>query len=231
MQSFIEKNRDRLKELFKNVYFITGTATGGKTTMSNMIAEKYGFIRYDVDREFDKHQKLSNEIDQPAMNKKFKDADEFFLRDKNEYITWLNQNTKEQMDFILQDIAELSKDNIVVCDIHLSVEEARLLSDVNHVIFLIRENNDNVMDDYISRKSHLGFKRFICTSSNVEKAKKNCNEVLKIINDEKCKAIKESEFKYIERNSLSTIEKTLQIIEKQFGLTKNDIETKNGIRR
>ena len=28
------------KEMFKNVYFVTGTATGGKTTISKALAEK-----------------------------------------------------------------------------------------------------------------------------------------------------------------------------------------------
>ena len=70
--------KDYTKDDFKNVYFITGTATGGKTTISKALAEKYGWLRYDVDVEFDRHQQLSNPIDQPNMNKTFKNADEFF---------------------------------------------------------------------------------------------------------------------------------------------------------
>ena len=46
------------KEDFKNVYFITGTATGGKTTISKLLAQKYNFVRYDVDEEFDRHKIL-----------------------------------------------------------------------------------------------------------------------------------------------------------------------------
>ena len=32
-----------MKEYLKNVYFITGTPCGGKTTLSCALAEKYGF--------------------------------------------------------------------------------------------------------------------------------------------------------------------------------------------
>ena len=32
-----------IKEYLKNVYFITGTPCGGKTTVSRALAEKYGF--------------------------------------------------------------------------------------------------------------------------------------------------------------------------------------------
>ena len=97
------------KEQFKNVYFITGTATGGKTTISKELANKYGWLRYDVDEEFDRHQKLSNKQDHPNMNKTLKNADEFFMRDVDEYCDWLKNNSREQLEFILKDLVELSK--------------------------------------------------------------------------------------------------------------------------
>ena len=140
------------KEQFKNIYFITGTATGGKTTISKALAQKYGWLRYDVDERFEEHKKLSNPIDHPNMNKNFKNADEFFMRDKNEYVQWLKSNSSEQMEFILADLVELSKNQVVICDLHLTVEEAKKLANPNQVIFLIRENNDNIIDDYCHRR-------------------------------------------------------------------------------
>ena len=35
-----------IKKYLKNVYFITGTPCGGKTTISRALAEKYGVDRY-----------------------------------------------------------------------------------------------------------------------------------------------------------------------------------------
>lgn len=206
------------KQQFKNVYFITGTATGGKTTMSKQLAQKYGFVRYDVDEEFDKHKKLSNPKDQPNMNKSFKNADEFFLRDKDEYVNWLKNNSKEQLEFVLDDLIELSKNQKVVCDLHLSIEEALQIAEKNQIVFLIRENNDNIIDDYCSRKSHQGFNAFINSATNPQKAKQNCNLVLKTINDERSESIKNSNFFYIVRNENSSIENTLKQIENHFGL-------------
>lgn len=213
---YLEKYK---KEQFKNVYFITGTATGGKTTISKALAEKYGWLRYDVDEKFDEHKKLSNSKDKPNMNKIFRGADEFFLRDVNEYVQWLKDNSREQMEFILADLVELSKTQKVVCDLHLTIEEAEKLAYQNQIVFLIRENNDNIIDDYCNRKSHEGFNRFINSSSNPSKAKQNCNAVLRIINEERSNAIRNSKFLYIERNSKSTVENTLKIVEERFGLT------------
>lgn len=69
-----------IKEYLKNVYFITGTPCGGKTTVSRALAKKYGFELFDVDERFDEHKKMSNPLFQPAMNTYFNSADEFFGR-------------------------------------------------------------------------------------------------------------------------------------------------------
>lgn len=206
------------KEQFKNVYFITGTATGGKTTISKALAEKYGFLRYDVDEEFARHRKLSNPKDQPAMNLKFANADEFFMRDIEEYIAWLKENSREQMPFILDDLIKLSENQKVVCDLHLSVEEARTIADYRQIVFLIRENNDDIIYDYCHRKSHEGFHEYINSATNPSSAKQNCNAVLRKLNDESCKIIRNSEFFWIARNEQSSVEKTLNMVEYHFGL-------------
>ncbi len=210
---------DYSNEQFKNVYFISGCATGGKTTISKALAEKYGFIRYDADMEFDKHKKLSNAIDQPAMNKQFKNADDFFLRDVDDYVQWLKDNTKEQLPFVLNDIIEISRNNTVVCDLHLTVNEAKQIVYNNRIVFLIRENNDDIINDYCHRESHIGFNAFINSATNPDRAKQNCNEVLRKLNTEKCEDIKASNFFWIARNSKSSVSETLKAVEKHFGLT------------
>ena len=92
-----------IKEYLKNVYFITGTPCGGKTTVSRALAEKYGFELFDVDERFDEHKKMSNPLFQPAMNTYFNSADEFFGRTVEEYKNWLLNNTREQLEFVLLD--------------------------------------------------------------------------------------------------------------------------------
>ncbi len=67
-----------IKEYLKNVYFITGTPCGGKTTISRTLAKKYNLLVYDVDERFDSQVKLTDSIHQPAMNKNFENADDFF---------------------------------------------------------------------------------------------------------------------------------------------------------
>ena len=73
-----------IKEYLKNVYFITGTPCGGKTTSSRELAKRHILYVYDVDERFAGHQKISDPAFQPSMNKVFQDADEFFGRTRSE---------------------------------------------------------------------------------------------------------------------------------------------------
>lgn len=128
-----------IKEYLKNVYFVTGTPCGGKTTISRELAKRHNLLVYDADEQFANHQKISNEIYQPAMNKTFKDADEFFGRTIEEYRQWLIENTREQLEFVLLDLMCIAKKQIVLCDCHLTLEQASQFTDASRVVFLLKE--------------------------------------------------------------------------------------------
>lgn len=204
-----------IKEYLKNVYFVTGTPCGGKTTISRALGEKYGFMVYDVDERFSIHQQMSDFQFQPAMNKEFKDADEFFGRSVEEYKKWLIDNTREQLDFVLLDLIRLSQNQVVLCDCHLHIEEADTLTDVSRVVFLIKEPK-NLVDEYCNRIDHHDFRDFINSSTDIEKAKRTCSKTLEELNADSYKKIKNSPYFWMERTSESTIEETIHMVEKHF---------------
>lgn len=213
----MEIKNNVLKESLKNVYFVAGVACGGKSTASRALAEKHGFLLYDADREFDRHRSLSNPADQPEMNRSFANADEFFLRPVEEYTRWLVLNTREQLDFIIADLIRLSAQHTVVADLHLTLEEARALTDENRIAFLIR-SPENIIDDYCNRPDHTDFADFINSACDPERAKANCNATLAALNRSKYAAIKSSGYFWLERDETSTVEKTLRLLEQHFGL-------------
>ncbi len=204
-----------LKEYLKNVYFITGTPCGGKTTVSRALAKKHGFVVYDIDERFSAHQKIADAEFQPSMTKEFKNADEFFGRSVEEYTNWLIDNTREQLDFVLLDLIRLSQDQIVLCDCHLTVEEAEKITDTSRVVFLIKDPA-NLVEDYCNRPDHQDFSDYINSSTNVENAKTICNKTLKTINTEKCDKIKNSHYFWLERNKDSTVDETVYKVEQHF---------------
>lgn len=206
-----------IKEYLKNVYFITGTPCGGKTTISRELAKRHNLLVYDIDEQFPKHKKISNSAFQPSMNKVFKDADEFFERSVEEYKKWLIDNTREQLDFVLLDLIRLSQNQIVLCDCHLTVEEADKLTESSRIVFLIKEPS-NLVDDYCNRPDHQGFSDLINSASNIEQAKTICNTTLKSINEKRCNDIKSSNYFWVERTETSTVDEAVRKVEQYFGL-------------
>ncbi|MCI8359562.1 MAG: AAA family ATPase [Lachnospiraceae bacterium] len=205
-----------IKAYLKNVYFITGTPCGGKTTISRELAKRHGLLVYDVDEQFANHQKISNAAFQPSMNKTFKDADAFFGRTVEEYEKWLIDNTREQLDFVFLDLIRLSQDKMVLCDCHLTVEEAEKYTEASRIVFLIKEPS-NLVGEYCNRPSHQGFRDFIHSASDIEKAKAACNAVLKKLNEKRYNDIKGSGYLWIERTETSTVDETVRKAERHFG--------------
>ena len=211
-----------IKEYLKNVYFFSGTPCGGKTTISRELSKRHGFIVYGIDEQFENHKKLSNSDFQPSMNKAFKNADEFFGRTVDEYKKWLIDNTREQLDFVILDLIRLSQNQIVLCDCHLTLEEARKFTEPSRIVFLIKEPS-NIVDDYCNRPDHQGFSNFINSTSDPKKAKAICNDTLKSLNEKRFNNIKNSEYFWVERTKLSTVEDTVKKVEQHFGFLKNDL--------
>ena len=206
-----------IKEYLKNVYFVTGTPCGGKTTISRELAKRHNLLVYDIDAEFEKHQKLSVPVYQPSMNKKFRDADEFFGRTVEEYKQWLISNTREQLDFVLMDLIYLSQNRKVVCDCHLTMEQARMVTEPSKIVFLIKEPQ-NLVDEYCNRPDHQGFRNFIYSAFDVEMAKATCSATLQSLNEKSYRYIKNIDFFWLERTPESTVEGTVYQVEKHFGL-------------
>lgn len=174
---------------------------------------------FDIDEEFEKHQKLSDPAYQPSMNMKFKDADEFFGRTVEEYRQWLIDNTREQLDFVLMDLIRLSQNQKVVCDCHLTIDQAKAFTDPSRVVFLIKEPT-NLIEEYCNRPDHQGFSNFIHSASDVEKAKRNCSATLQSLNEKNYKNIKNSNFFWLERTQESTVQDIVSKVEEHFGFVK-----------
>ena len=208
-----------LKEYLKNVYFVSGTALGGKTTVTRMLGKKYGIPVFDCDDEFDRHRLTAVPELQPNMCRQFRDADEFFSRTVEEYRSWLIGSSNEQLDFVIMDLAILAKDGPVIVDCGITVDQARRLSDVSRTVFLLKEPG-NIVDEYCNREDHQSFRYWIHSATDYESAKKLCSDTLTQINSEFRKEVMESEFFWLDRSQGRTAEETLAEVERHFGFVK-----------
>lgn len=211
-----------LKRYLDRVYFVCGTACGGKTTVSRRLAEKHGIPVYDIDSMFDVHQKMSDPALQPNMNRQFKDADEFFGRSVEEYKAWLLGNKAEQLGFILMDLVKLAEKGRVICDCHLTPSEARGITVPERIVFLTRDPGNSLVDEYCSRPDHQPFSRWLHSAADYEKAKATCSETLRQINEDAISEIKSSEFFYIDRAQGLSVEETVREVERHFGWDTDD---------
>ena len=205
-----------IKEYLRNVYFISGTACGGKTTVTKALGAKYGIPIYVIDDQFTIHQIKSDREHQPTMNTTFRDADEFFGRSVEEYKKWLLGNSREQLDFVLLDLIRLSQDRRILCDLHCVVEDADKITDPSRIAFMISKPV-NIVDAYCNREDHKPFSDFIHSASDYEAAKATCDRTLTELNIGAYEYIKNSDYFWVERDNNRSVEDTVALVEKHFG--------------
>ena len=88
-------------QYLKNVYFITGTAFAGKSTMVNMLAEKYDMICCGENY----HSAVSDIVAEPNVQpdlcymKSLTDWKEFVTRTPEEYERWIYGTGREAAEF------------------------------------------------------------------------------------------------------------------------------------
>lgn len=208
-----------LKHHLRNVYFIGGNACGGKTTMSRLIAEKYGFYLYNQDEHYDIHRTIANEYNQPAMCYQRVDFEKNLNRPVDEYSKWMYDSLKEQSEMVLIDLIKLSENQIVVADVLFTPDYINGIVEKNHAIFLTT-NYDFLRKIYFHRPEKKEFYNCVMGLSNPEKTFENIFKSLEEANKREKNIIKDSGFKYIGRNKDSSIENTLRLIEEHFGLSK-----------
>lgn len=109
----------------------------------------------------------------------------------------------------------------MLCDCHLTVEEAEKYTEASRIVFLIKEPS-NLVEEYCNRFDHQGFRAFINSASDIEKAKATCNAALKSLNEKRCNDIKNSNYLWIERTPDSTVDETVGKVERHFGLVSED---------
>jgi len=206
-----------LRHHLQNVYWIGGTACGGKTTASKTIAEKYNYYHYDADTKFKEYRKLANDTDQPALSREFSSLKEYFDRPIDEYIDYLEKMNREAFEMMVIDLVKLSMDKQVVVEGHYPPELMLGLADKDRIAFLYAEE-DIIRRDYFDRKDKQSMLKAIKEASQSEDL---VNHVLDVVIKNAVYQVevgKKCNFKFIERDSSSTVESTLRILENHFGL-------------
>lgn len=224
--NYKQENKNKYEDMhkYRNVYFITGTAYAGKSTMAKLLSEKYNGIHCEENY----HDRLSDKLDKtefPGLcyTRDLKDWRHFIRRTPDEYANWISVTNKECEKLELIILEDLIKENKkIFVDTNISVETLMKISDKDHVLIMLA-------DPYISvnrfferpdREKQFLYK-LLMNEENPEKALENFKKCLeKINNEEEYNRFLNCGFNVIIRDESRSIDDTLKLVEKLFKLRK-----------
>lgn len=135
-----------IKEYLKNVYFITGTAYAGKSTMVSMLAKRYQLIERNENYHMAMSDKVSDVKRQPNISyfKTMKSWQEFIKRTPEDYDNWLIGSAKEAAEFEVAELIRISANQKVIVDTNIPVELLHEISDYDHVAIMVSPQSMSV---------------------------------------------------------------------------------------
>jgi len=207
---------------FKNVYFINGTAYAGKSTMVKLLAEKYHGIACEENYHNAKIPGLdSHKFPGLTYTRDLKDWRDFIRRTPDEYEKWIKQITKECTVLEIEILKGLSQDDKpIFVDTNIPVEVLAEISDKGHVLIMLAEPEVSV-NRFFQRpdKEKQFLYQLLMNEENPDEAMDNFRKCLMRVNSPQIyNDFLHSGFPVITRNDKRTIEETLRLVEKVFGL-------------
>ena len=214
-----------LRRLFENVYFITGTAYAGKSTMVRMLAQKHGGVwcreNYTED--------LFGLIDpdhQPNLCyfQTMSGWQEFVSRTPEQYEAWLYGCAAEGQGLeLIELIRRTEGGEKVFVDTQFSPEALWEISDYSRVAVMLADpavsagrffEREDAEKQFIYRK--------IMEADDPEATMANYRAVLERINSpENYKRLEDSGFFVLKRDDARTPEQTLALLERHFALVED----------
>ena len=206
----------------ENAYFITGTAYAGKSTMVKALARKHDGILCEENY----HDRLLSELDKdefPCLTytRDLKDWHDFVRRTPEEYKAWIDGAAKE-CEILELRILDGLKDQgrPIFVDTNISFETLREIAEPGHVLIMLADPEISVRRFFERPDREKQFiYRLLMEEPDPEKAMENYRQGLMLINSkERYKRSLNAGFPVILRDENRSVEETLQMAEKIFGL-------------
>ena len=207
---------------FDNAYFITGTAYAGKSTMVKLLAEKYNGILCEENY----HDQLlpgldSTEFPFLTYTRDLEDWHDFIRRTPEEYKAWMDGVSRECEILELRLLDGLKdQGRPVFVDTNISIETLKSITPADHVLVMLADPQISVRRFFERQDREKQFLyRLIMDEPDPEKAMENYRKGLMLINSqENYEHYLHAGFHVIIRNENRSIEQTLEMVEKAFGL-------------
>ena len=207
-----------LKAHLDGVLWIGGAACGGKTTLTDALVEKHGFLAYHSEDHYQRHKELACEQDHPSMLRPFLGWEWFFNRPIDEYASAVINSDRERVEMVVLDIIKLSETATVVVDAHmLEPDFVGRIAAPDRAIFLFTDES-TLRQAFFARDDKQDMLGVIDALADPDKTREHVLDVACEISARKLEQVKASGLRYIVRDGTSTIEDTLGLVEEHFGL-------------
>ena len=126
--------------MMPEIYWIAGSPCAGKTTISEIIGQEFGWQIYQLDRHFETYVKRADENQHPYLTAyKKMGLKDFLLQDPSDQLSQVIGMSKEQFQFIQEDIAELEGDAPILVEGSniLASDVAKVAKSSSHCIWLV----------------------------------------------------------------------------------------------
>ena len=135
-----------IKYYLRNVYFITGTAYAGKSTMVQMLAERYDMILCGENYHMDVSEEVATLESHPDLcyNKMLTDWREFVQRSPEEYERWIYSVGREAAEFVVAKLISLPRDRKIIVDTNIPLDLLHEISDFDHVAVMLSPQSMSV---------------------------------------------------------------------------------------
>ena len=213
-----------LKYYLKNVYFITGTAYAGKSTMVKMLAERYDMISCGENY----HSFVSDIVATPDVQpdicylKSLTDWREFVTRSPEEYERWIFSVGREASEFEIAELISISRDRRVIVDTNIPLDILKEISDYYHVAVMLSPQSMSV-ERFFDRSDpeKLFLLNVIESCDDTKAVMENYRRGLALINSKKHydEFVNSGFFTVVRKdNGKDTREEVCDVIAKHFGL-------------
>ncbi len=207
---------------FDNAYFITGTAYAGKSTVVKLLAEKYNGILCEENY----HDQLLPELESTEFpfltyTRDLEDWHDFIRRTPEEYKAWMDGVSRE-CEILELKILDGLKDQgrPIFVDTNISIEMLKSITPADHVLVMLADPQISVRRFFERPDREKQFLyQLIMDEPDPERAMENYRKGLMLINSqENYERYLHSGFHVIIRDESRSIEQTLEMAEKAFGL-------------
>ena len=207
---------------FDNAYFINGTAYAGKSTMVKLLAERHGGIACGENY----HDAYPDKLD-PAefpcltYTRDLKDWHDFVRRSPEEYEAWYDGVTKECEVLELRMLPEICRrGKPVFVDTNISPETLRTVAAPGHVLIMLADPEISVSRFFQRPDREKQFLyQLLLDEPDPEAALENYRRGLMRINSRvRYDRFLHAGFPVLLRDEDRTVEETLFLVEKRFGL-------------